>query len=146
MKEYNVKEVHVAMVFGGVPFNIKCRHEDGVEDDPSGEASSQTIGSCGQIVYNKLPDESTQVTINLLYGSTEDKQMEVAYAIWKTAKMGEYAINMSVTDENIGETVLYSNMSFSKRKKHTWKNESGTEAQSWEFKAEKKTVIPATLI
>ncbi len=141
MKEYNVKLVSVAMTFGGVPFEINCRHEDGIEDEMSSESSSQTIGSCGQIVYNKLPDESTAVTINLLYGSSEDKKLQQAYTIWKSSKPGEYLINMAVTDENIGETVLYTNMSFSKAKNHAWKNESGTEAQQWEFKAEKKLVI-----
>lgn len=141
MKQYDVKMVDVAITFGGVPFELKCRHEDGIEDEMSSEASSQTIGSCGQIVYNKLPDDSTVVTINLLYGSSEDKKMQEAYQIFKASKMGDYLINMAVTDANIGETVLYTNMSFSKAKNHAWKNESGTEAQKWEFKAERKTVI-----
>ena len=120
MQEYNVKKVQAAITFGGIPFVFDCRHEDGIEDEMSSESSSQTVGSCGQIVYNKMPDESVKVTLNLLYGTTEDKQMQIASDIWKALPKGAYLINMAVTDEHIGETVLYVDMAFSKAKNHKW--------------------------
>lgn len=139
-RQYNVKNVHIAFTTPLGIYQIKCRHEDGFEDDPSSESSSETIGSCGKKVYNVLPDGSVDIKLNLLYGSSENTTMWLLYEAWKGAK-SEFPMSIAVTDENAKESFFYPNVSFKKRPSTKFSHESGTEATTWELKAEDKNYI-----
>lgn len=135
---YDVKNVKVQVITSDEEvYDIEARHGDGIKDDPSSESSSETIGSTGEKVVNIVPDESTGMTINLLYGSQEDKIFESLYSKFKSNR-NDFSFDMVVRDDNIGETVKYTKGSFKKRKSHEWGNETGTNARSWELSFEKK--------
>ena len=138
--QYNVDNVSIILMALGVPYNIKCRHEDGFGDDPSSEASSETIGSCGKKVVNVLPDGSVDITLSLLYGTSEVPILWGLYNAWKAAK-GEFPMSITVNDGNTGELYQYTNVSFKKAPGNKFGNETGSESITWEFKAEKKIYL-----
>lgn len=140
-KQYNVDNVNVIITSPLGIFAIKCRHEDGFGASPSSEASSETVGSCGQKVTNVLPDGTVEIKIALLYGTEERKTMRALYAAWKASK-GEFPMSVTVTDNNTKETYHYPGVSFKKRPDTNFANESGTEATTWELKAENEHYIP----
>lgn len=137
---YDVKKVSIILMALGVPYNIDCRHEDGFADDPSSEASSETIGSCGKKVTNVLPDDSVDITLSLLYGSASVPVLWAIYEAWKAAR-GNFPMSITVNDGNTGEIYQYTNVSFKKRPGNKFAHESGTEAITWEFKAEQKIYL-----
>ena len=66
--------------------------------------------------------------------------MWLLYEAWKGAK-SEFPMSIAVTDENAKESFFYPNVSFKKRPSTKFSNESGTEATTWELKAEDKNYI-----
>lgn len=138
--QYNVNNIVIILMAAGVPYPIKCRHEDGFGDDPSSESSSETIGSCGKKVINVLPDGTVDITLSLLYGTSEVSVMWGIYKAWKAAK-GEFPMSVTVNDGNTGEIYQYTNVSFKKAPGSKFAHESGSEAITWELKAEKKEYI-----
>ncbi len=139
-KQYNVDNVQIVLMAGGIPYILKCRHEDGFEDDPNTESASSTIGSCGQKVVNVSVDNSVNITISFLYGSSEHKTMEMIYQLWQASK-GVFPMMITVTDPNTGESYIYNNVSFKKKASLKFGNETGTEARAWEFEAENRVYV-----
>ena len=140
-KQYNVDNIKIILMAGGIPYEIRCRHEDGFKDEPTAESSSETYGSCGQKVVNVLPNRSVDITIGLLYGSEEIKTMWNIYNLWQANK-GLFPMNITVTDSNTQESFHYPNVSFKKKPGNEFANESGKNAITWEFTAEDKHYIP----
>ncbi|BBM53354.1 hypothetical protein JMUB3935_2341 [Leptotrichia trevisanii] len=139
-RQYNVNNVKIVLTAAGIPYSIDCRHEDGFEDDPSSESSSSTIASCGQKVVNVSVDESTAITMNMLYGSEEHRLMERLHKLWKANK-GLFPMFIVLTDLNVNETYIYNSVSFKKKAGLKYANESGTEARTWEFDAESREFV-----
>lgn len=137
---YNVKNIHITLVANGTPYLLECRHEDGFEDDAKNDASTSTTGSCGQRVINITVDKSYSITISLLYGSSEHKTMEKIFADW-TRSGGNYAMSITTTDENSGETYIYPSVVFKKRANISYTNEGGSTARKWEFESDDRTFV-----